>query len=129
MNEDSPKVFCFSCNFGWGYVSGEEDAQPKTKAWARVACSGKIDTHHVLEAFRHGADGVLILGCPRGDCHFQDGNYQAAKRVSLLRKALEPFGIEGDRLRIELAADPDGAAIGRLVEKMRRDLLDLGPIK
>ncbi|MFC1833625.1 hydrogenase iron-sulfur subunit [Thermodesulfobacteriota bacterium] len=129
MKQDDPRVLCFSCNFGWGFLSDKETLEPATKHWMPVTCSGKIDTHHILKAFRSGVDGVLILGCPEGNCHFQDGNYQAKKRVFLLRKILETYGIEGTRLRMEMSEDPAGTAIGRLIGEMQQDLRELGPVK
>ncbi|MBE9514937.1 MAG: hydrogenase iron-sulfur subunit [Chloroflexi bacterium] len=83
----------------------------------------------MLDAFRQGADGILILGCPEGDCHYQDGNYEAKKRVYLIRKLLESVGIEKERIRIELSIDPEGKRIPKLAEEMRKELAKLGPAK
>ncbi len=129
METYKPKVVCFSCNFGWGYLSDEETLGAATLYWIPVACSGKIDTCHILKAFRAGADGVLILGCPEGHCHFQDGNYQTRKKVYLIHKVLYAFGIEPERLIMDLAIDPEGKKIPLLVAQMRNDLVKLGPVK
>jgi len=83
----------------------------------------------MIDAFERGADGILILACPEGDCHYQDGNIEAKKRVFLLRKMLESVGIETERIRIELAVDPDGIRIQQLVKDMTEDLAKLGPAK
>jgi F420-non-reducing hydrogenase iron-sulfur subunit len=72
---------------------------------------------------------VLILGCGGGDCHYQDGNYEAKRRVYLLHKVLESYGIEKERLRIELSADPEGEKIPQLVKEMSERLKKLGPLK
>ena len=129
MEPYDPKIVCFSCNFGWGYLSGEKALGAVISNWIPVICSGKIDTHHILKAFKAGADGVLILGCPEGHCHFQDGNYQTRKKVYLIRKVLDAFGIEPERLDMELAIDPDGKKIPQLLARMKRRLAELGPVK
>lgn len=129
MEAYNPKVVCFSCNFGWGYLSDEERLSASTSNWIPVACSGKIDTNHILRAFRSGADGVLILGCPEGHCHFQDGNHQTAKKVYLIQKVLDAFGIEPERLAIDLSLDPEGKRVPALVERMKANLVKLGPVK
>jgi coenzyme F420-reducing hydrogenase delta subunit len=129
LSEYKPKVVCFSCKFGWGYLTDEASISAQTKNWIPIICSGKIDATQMMNAFRAGADGVLILGCPEGNCHYQDGNYEARKKVHLLRKLLEAQGIEKERLRIELSTDPDGRTIPLLVEEMSRDLAKLGPLK
>jgi F420-non-reducing hydrogenase iron-sulfur subunit len=120
---------CFSCKFSWGYLTDEDTLSSKIDNWVPLICTGKIDATHMLDAFKQGADGILILGCPEGDCHYQDGNYEAKKRVYLIRKLLESVGIEKERIRIELSIDPEGKRIPKLAEEMRKELAKLGPAK
>lgn len=129
MSEYEPKLVCFSCKFSWGYLTDEDTLSSKIDNWVPLICTGKIDATHMLDAFKQGADGILILGCPEGDCHYQDGNYEAKKRVYLIRKLLESVGIEKERIRIELSIDPEGKRIPKLAEEMRKELAKLGPAK
>jgi F420-non-reducing hydrogenase iron-sulfur subunit len=127
MGKFTPKMVCFSCKFGWGYLS-ENGYDKEVQNHVPIMCSGKVNASHVMDAFRKGADGVLILGCPDGQCHFQNGNYQARKRVLLLKKTLKDFGIEPIRLRIVLDVDPEGKNIPSVVESMKAELELLGPL-
>lgn len=129
LSDYEPKVVCFSCKFSWGYLTDEDTLSSKMDNWVPLICTGKIDATHMLDAFRAGADGILILGCPEGDCHYQDGNYEAKKRVYLIRRLLESMGIDKGRIRIVLSADPEGESIPKSVAEMRRDLAKLGPAK
>lgn len=129
MSQYKPKVVCFSCKFGWGYLTDEDTLSSKIENWIPIICTGKIDATHMIDAFDEGADGILILGCPEGDCHYQDGNYEAKKRVYLLRRLLESIGIEKERIRIELSVDPEGRRIPQLVKEMSKELAKLGPSK
>ncbi len=129
MASYEPKLVCFSCKFGWGYLNDEHALAEQIKNWVPIICSGKVDSSHILNAFRQGADGVLILGCRGGDCHYQDGNYEAKKRVYLLHRILESYGIEKERLRIELSTDPEGGKIPQLVKEMSDRIAKLGPVK
>ena len=129
MKDYEPKLVCFSCKFGWGYVGKEEDIASKVSNWIPIICTGKIDTTHILDAFRQGADGVLILGCPEGDCHYQDGNLEARKRILFLQQILSSYGIEKERLRIHLSTDPEGKIIPQLVKDMSDFIKKLGPLK
>lgn len=129
MEKYKPKVVCFSCKFGWGYLSEEPALASKIANWIPVVCSGKIDTNHILKAFRAGADGVLILGCLEGGCHYQDGNIQTKKKVLLLQKVLEAFGIEPERLEIRFSMDPEGKSMPKLLNKMNDNLIKLGPVR
>ncbi len=129
MEDFTPKLVCFSCNFGWGYLSGREEMGRHIEYWVPVACSGKIETSHILHAFRSGADGVLILGCLEGYCHFQDGNYQTMKKIYLLRRVIASFGIEPERLQMKFSRDPEGKTIPALITEMQENLKRLGPAK
>ena len=80
MTEFTPKLVCFSCKFGWGYLNSN-GYDKQIKNLIPVICIGKVDTTHIIGAFKDGADGLLILGCPDGQCHFKTGNYQARKRI------------------------------------------------
>ena len=129
MRDYRPKVICFSCKFSWGYLTDEATLSREIENWIPLICTGKIDATQIMDAFKSGADGVLILGCPEGDCHYQDGNFEARKKVYLLRKLLKSWGIEEKRLRIVLSANPDGRTIPQLLQEMSRDLTKLGPLK
>jgi len=129
LSQYKPKVVCFSCKFGWGYLTDEDTLSSKIENWIPIICTGKIDATHMIDAFDEGADGILILGCPEGDCHYQDGNYEAKKRVYLLRRLLESIGIDKERIRIELSIDPEGRRIPQLVKEMSKELAKLGPSK
>jgi len=129
LSEHNPKVVCFSCKFSWGYLLDEATLSSQIKNWIPIICTGKIDTTHILDAFKEGADGVLILGCPEGDCHYQDGNYEARKKIHLTRILLESYGIEKERVRLVLSVDPDGSRIPNLIKEYSKELAKLGPVK
>lgn len=129
MEEHKPKMICFSCKFGWGYLSDDKSLASDLKHWVPVTCSGKVDTTHILTALGEGADGVLILACPEGHCHFQDGNFRTEKRIHLLHKVLASYGIEEERVQVRLAADPVGKSIPRLINDMKAKLAKLGPMR
>ncbi len=129
MKDYRPKILCFKCNFGWGYLGDKDEIRAAAKSMVPVTCSGKVDTTHILTALKGGADGVLILGCSQGECHFQDGNYQTGKKVLLLKEVLASFGVEPQRVKMLFAIDPNGTRIGQEIEEMRSELAQLGPIR
>ena len=103
--EFEPRIIGFLCN--WCSYAGADAAgisrfkyQPNIRI-VRVMCSGRVSPDLVLRAFREGADGVLVLGCHIGDCHYVSGNHRTAKRIPVLRRILEYIGIEPERLRLD----------------------------
>lgn len=126
-----PRVIVFLCN--WCSYEGADAAGraripcPPSFTPIRVMCSGRVDPQFVLEAFAEGADGVLILGCHPGDCHYRDGNHNAMRRMALLRRVLEQLGIEKERLRLDWVSASEGERFGRVLTEMVETLRALGP--
>lgn len=95
----------------------------------RVLCSSRVEPEFVLKAFREGADGVLVLACHPGECHYGDGNIKTLRRLSLLRRVLAQFGIEPERIEVEWAAASEGHAVAAAVDRMTARLRRLPPLK
>ena len=126
-----PRIVGFLCN--WCAYSGADLAgtsrlqYPTNVDIIRVMCSGRVDPTFVLKAFQLGADGVLVCGCHPGDCHYSEGNYKTARRVPILIKLLEQFGIEPQRLRLEWVSASEGDRFAVLVNEMTEQIRELGP--
>lgn len=86
-----------------------------------------MDPHFILEAFKEGADGIMVLGCHPGECHYKEGNFQALNRIALLKKILPPFGIEEQRLRIEWISTSEHEKFAKVVSEMVERVRELGP--
>jgi F420-non-reducing hydrogenase iron-sulfur subunit len=95
----------------------------------RVPCSGRTEPELVIEAFSGGADGVLILGCPAGDCHYKEGNYRAYARYALLKRMLPQFGIREERLHLEWVSATEGEKFVQVVSEMVETVRRMGPLR
>lgn len=92
-----------------------------------VPCSGKVDVLHLLRAIQKGADGVYIVGCLEGSCHFNEGNYRAKERVQYVGSLLEEVGIEGDRVRMYNLTSGEGPTFAAYAKEMTEHIRKLGP--
>jgi F420-non-reducing hydrogenase iron-sulfur subunit len=63
-----------------------------------VPCSGKADVLYLLKAFETGADGIVILTCPRNECRYLEGNLRAPRRAAKVDSILSESGMEGGRI-------------------------------
>lgn len=63
-----------------------------------LPCSGKIDLLYLLKAIETGANGVVLITCMFGDCHYSEGNLRANKRASAINLVLKEAGIEHERI-------------------------------
>lgn len=123
-------LFCNWCTYMAADLAGTARMKyaPNVRV-VRVMCSGRIDPQFVMHAFSRGADGVLIGGCHPGDCHYQEGNYEALRRFRLLRRVIEGLGIERERLRLEWISASEADRLRRVVDGMVADLRVLGPLR
>ena len=93
----------------------------------RVPCTGKVDVQHILRAFEKGADGVYVVGCMEGDCHYNAGNFRARKRVAQARTILDTIGIGGQRVRMYNLSSSEGPLFAKFANEMEQKILELGP--
>ena len=93
----------------------------------RVPCTGKVDVLYMLHSLEEGADGVCLVGCLEGGCHYENGNLQARRRVEQAQKILETIGIEGERVQMYNLSASDGPLFAKYVREMDERIRKLGP--
>ena len=127
-----PKIIGFLCN--WCAYAGADLAgvsriqYPPNIRIIRVMCSGRVDPAFILEALKDGADGVLVAGCHLpSDCHYISGNFKALRRIMLLKKVLQQFGMEPERVRLEWISASEGDKFATVVKDMVEEIKKLGP--
>ena len=133
MNPDGfePEIIVFVC--GWCAAVAVDAAATVRMDTApvrmiRVLCSGMVDPGYVVKAFASGADAVLLVGCPEGNCHYISGNTKALRRYFLLKKLLIQLGVDEDRFRLEWIAHSDQQRYVEVVNEMRAKAHALGPM-
>jgi coenzyme F420-reducing hydrogenase delta subunit/formate hydrogenlyase subunit 6/NADH:ubiquinone oxidoreductase subunit I len=130
MNE--PKIVAFLCT--WCSYTGADTAgiarlkSPANLRAIRVPCSGRVSPELIMRAFDQGADGVLVLGCHIGECHYDSGNHRAAKRVPTLKALLTFAGLEPERLRLDWVSASEGERFSRITTDFVNTVRSLGPI-
>jgi F420-non-reducing hydrogenase iron-sulfur subunit len=127
-----PKIVGFLCN--WCSYAGADKAgtaqlaYPPNVGVIRVMCSGRVDAGYILEAFRKGADGVVVLACHPGDCHYKEGTFRATQRHRLLLRLLAQFGIDPARCRFDYVSAAEGEKFARVMTDMVETVRQLGPL-
>lgn len=131
MAEFEPKILAFCCN--WCSYAGADLAgvsrfqYPPNIRIIRVMCSGRVEPEFVVKALSSGADGVLVLGCHIGDCHYIYGNHRTKKRMAILERILGYLGIDPRRSRLEWVSAAEGARFAELVTEFTKEMKSLGP--
>lgn len=92
-----------------------------------LPCTGRIEEAVLLKAFENGADGVMVIGCLEGDCHYVNGNIRARARVGRVAGILEKIGFGSDRLGMYNLSAGEGAAFARFTGEFVNQIQALGP--
>lgn len=126
-----PKIIGFLCNwcsYAAADLAGTNKMHyPQNIRIIKVPCSGRVDPKFILKAFTDsGADGVLVLGCHPGDCHYLSGNYHARTKMFFFKKLLNFIGIEEERFRITWASAAEGEEFVEIVRDFTEKLAVLG---
>ncbi|HEX9116325.1 MAG TPA: hydrogenase iron-sulfur subunit [Anaerolineae bacterium] len=127
-----PRIVGFLCNwcsYAGANLAGTSRIQyPANIRIIRVPCSGRVDPLFVVKAFQEGADGVMVLGCHPGDCHYRDGNYYARRRFNLMHGFLDFMGIDRRRLQIDWVSAAEGKRFAQVVGGFTAQVRELGPL-
>jgi F420-non-reducing hydrogenase iron-sulfur subunit len=127
----TPKIIYFMC--GWCGTGGSETASayhlryPENVLPFRVNCTGSLSSVHILRAFIEGADGVIISGCHPGDCHYEDGNFRARRRVATVKSILDTLGLGEERIWFRYVAHGEGRRFVDTAEEFNDQIIKLGP--
>ncbi|MEJ5352595.1 MAG: hydrogenase iron-sulfur subunit [Melioribacteraceae bacterium] len=132
-NGFEPKIVGFLCN--WCAYSGADlagvsriQSSPNIRI-IRTMCSGRVDPSFILEAFKRGADGVLVAGCHFGDCHYLEGNFKTIRRIEFLKMLLNQFGINEKRVRLEWISASEAEKYAKVSFEFTEEIKKLGPLK
>jgi F420-non-reducing hydrogenase iron-sulfur subunit len=128
-----PKIIAFLCS--WCSYTGADTAgisrlkSPANLRAVRVPCSGRVSPEIIMRTFDQGADGVLVLGCHIGECHYDSGNHRAAKRLPILQSLMAFAGLEPERLRLDWVSASEGERFARIVTEFTQAVRALGPVQ
>jgi coenzyme F420-reducing hydrogenase delta subunit len=126
-----PKIIVFVCGWCCAVAVDAAGMEPNPKSSVRIVrvlCSGMVDPGYVIKAFASGADAVLIVGCPEGNCHYISGNVKALRRAMLLKKLLVQLGVDENRFRLEWIAHSEKDRYLKVVNEMSDKVNAMGPI-
>jgi F420-non-reducing hydrogenase iron-sulfur subunit len=127
----SPEIIAFCCNYcaySAAALAGSKRLQyPAGVRIISTPCTGKLEIEHILEAFEKGIDGILIVGCLEGGCHFVEGNLRARKRTDRIRSILEEIGLGSERLKMVNLSDSMASAFVQHIQDIMETIRALGP--
>lgn len=94
----------------------------------RLMCTGRVDPTMIADAFINRTDGVVVVGCHFGDCHYISGNFQAKVKVALAARTLEFSGLNPARVAFNQCSSAEGERFVSQITAFDRSIRDLGPV-
>ena len=126
-----PQIATFCCNW-CGYSAADQAGATKIPyptgvRIVRLMCTGMMDPYYVLRAFERGFDGVMVIGCHPGTCHYKSGNLQAKEQMGRLAGVLHALGVGEERVLMDAASAPEGARFAMFANDFVDRVRKLGP--
>jgi len=131
--DEKPRILVLAC---------ENDAYPALDMAAQqgnsysqfarvipVRCLGSVNTIWVTDALNSGYDGIILMGCQKGDdyqCHFVKGSEMASIRMSKVDDTLETLSLEKERVETYEVAITDIVRAPRLINDMAEAVEKMG---
>ncbi len=124
------KIILFTCN--WHAFSSLEAIGINNLTYSpalipiRLSCLGRITPGIILKAFEGGAAGVCLVGCPEGECRYQNGNQEAREVYEESRDLLRIVGYNENLLQYYLVNAGDGMSLQNNIEQLVADIHENG---
>jgi len=123
-------ICCQECGHTAVDSSGMAKMQyPANVRIMKVPCAGIVRVNQILEAFKAGAQGVMVVGCKTDGCHYEVGSDKAEKKMDLAKVLLKEYGIEPERLEMFKMVFIEGAQFAEAAKMMTERVTKLGPLK
>jgi quinone-modifying oxidoreductase subunit QmoB len=133
-SEEKPRIVALLCeNDAYPALDDAALKRASWNPWVRVIpvrCLGAVNVVWIAESLSRGIDGVILIGCKRGDdyqCHMVKGSELAHKRLENMQETLTRLSLEADRVRVVELARNEVARIPALFDEFAEKLEELGP--
>jgi len=131
--DEKPRILVLACEND-AYPALDMAAQNKLEysAFTRVVpirCLGSVNTIWLTDALNSGYDGIILMGCQKGDdyqCHFVKGSEIAHTRMSKIADTLQTLNLEEERVATYEVAITDVERTTQLINDMAETVEKIG---
>ncbi|HET6494000.1 MAG TPA: hydrogenase iron-sulfur subunit [Thermoleophilia bacterium] len=133
MATNERTIVAFCCR-ECAYAAADASANARTPLPPSVRlvlmpCTGRVSPLHMLTALSKNADGVMVAGCLEGQCHYQEGNFNAIDRVAFVQRMLASVGVEPQRCHMFTMSAGEPPRFVAAVREMDRTIRALPPLQ
>jgi len=132
--EEKPRILAFVCeNDALPAIEMAGTKRMKYNSMIRMIplrCLGSMNSIWVSDALASGFDGVLLLGCQKGDdyqCHFVSGSELAHYRMGNVQEKLKQLMLEDERVQINELSISEYEKIPQILDDFLELIEGFGP--
>ncbi len=131
--DEKPRILVLACEND-AYPALDMAAQNRLEysAFARIVpvrCLGSVNTIWLTDALNSGYDGIVLMGCQKGDdyqCHFVKGSEMAHYRMGKIADTLQTLNLEEERVATYEVAITDVERTAQLINDMEETIEKIG---
>jgi len=131
MSKSAAEVVVFTCNWdGLSCIEAAAEARltyPASVRLVRVSCLSRVHQGLILKAFELGADGVMLMGCEPGNCHFDIDAGLITLEYAKARSILKLLGLREESLALVHMARGDGAGFVQQITSFIKEIVQTQP--
>jgi quinone-modifying oxidoreductase subunit QmoB len=136
--DEKPRILALLCeNDAYPALDDAAMQRASWNPWVRVIpvrCLGAVNIIWIADSLSRGIDGVILIGCKRGDdyqCHYIKGSELAHKRLGNVQETLTRLSLEAERVQVVELARNEMHRIPALFDQFAEKLEELGanPLK
>ncbi|QEP44909.1 hydrogenase iron-sulfur subunit [Ectothiorhodospiraceae bacterium BW-2] len=131
--EEKPRILVLACeNDAYPALDMAGMTHQEYSSFARIIpirCLGSVNTIWITDALNSGYDGVMLMGCQKGDnyqCHFVKGSEMAHYRMSKIDDTLSQLNLEKERVQTFEVSITDIERIPQLINDMEKTIGEIG---
>ncbi len=132
--DEMPRILVFACeNDAYPALDMASQNKIQYSSYVRIIplrCLGSINLVWIADALAKGIDGILLLGCKRGDdyqCHFIKGSELANTRMEKVSETLQRLMLESERIRVEEVNITDYHTLPQLINDFVAEIKEMDP--
>lgn len=115
--------------FGCSHAAPLETLESGSVATIGLVCAAQLPPSFVDYVLSRGlAEGVVVTGCPPGNCHYRFGNHWIEQRLGRERDPRLRARVPPERLAVVWAGGAEAARLRREVERFAASLGALPPV-
>lgn len=130
---EKPRILLLACeNDAYPALDMAGMTRQEYSAFVRiipVRCLGSVNTIWISDALNSGYDGIILMGCQKGDnyqCHFVKGSEMAHYRMSKIDDTLKQLKLETERVKTYEIAITDIQRVPQLINEMADTIAKIG---